>query len=121
MGVVYKILFPCGRFYISATKNELLERLRKHQKGDNSGYAPKKLKYMNSVSLLKLWELTNILYIGANYKDYEGFLINQNINKKLCLNSLRPKFNKPNGLTIQKYIDKYRVIYKKAYPGAYDK
>jgi hypothetical protein len=87
MGVVYKILFPCGRFYIGATDN-ILQRISQHYSAKSSvGDLVKKYK----MSIDDLMDLVTFLYDGNNYKSEETQAIYSNRNDPYILNKLFPK------------------------------
>jgi len=109
-GTVYRIDFPTGEFYIGSTKLTLDRRFYAHKRGDNTGYINLKSKLIAMYSKTDLLEMTTVLYIGEDFRDYEGYLIEENQDS---INIIQPKYNRKNALYIKKILGLYPIVFKK--------
>jgi len=99
IGKVYRIIFPCGETYLGATCVKIRNRMTGHIL-DGYSYPSKKWGLMMKAGIDKVVEMTEVIYEGLNYMDYEGYLISIGLGGSL--NSIQPSFNKEIGREIHK-------------------
>ena len=84
MGVVYKVIFPDGSFYIGATIN-LKNRMMQHRYHATNKLLKAKIKEFK-MSKDAFIELFSILHEGDDFREVEGDIIRRVKGQKLCLN-----------------------------------
>ena len=83
MGVVYKMIFPDGSFYIGSTVN-LENRMKAHRATPNKLVGVKTKEF--PMTMQEFREIFHVIYEGDDYKEYESDLIRQSRGNELCLN-----------------------------------
>ena len=92
--IVYKMTFPCGRFYIGYTTSKLEDRL----KGHFTGVGKVKTEVINEYGIKnyeELLKLTEVVYTGWDAYFVEKEMIHDNRENELMINE-RIRSNKPN-------------------------